>query len=49
VSYVFDITYEIGGETRRESGRDLYVCTRRSGQWVAIWRTLIPVSSAESR
>jgi hypothetical protein len=47
VSYVFDIAYEMGGTVRRESGRDLYICVRQSGRWLAAWRTLIPVPSAE--
>lgn len=36
----FRVTYEIDGTTHRESGHDILVLSRSSGEWKVIWRTM---------
>jgi len=41
-AYRFDITYEIGGGTGHDTGRDVIVLVREDSKWKAVWRTQIP-------
>jgi len=41
-SYRFEICYEVGGKTLRESGRDLFVLAREDDRWRAVWRMVLP-------
>jgi uncharacterized protein (TIGR02246 family) len=38
VTYTFEVTYEAGGQTSRESGAERLVLARRGGAWEAVWR-----------
>ena len=49
VSYAFDISYEMGGQTFHDTGHDLFVLVRKSGQWQAVWRTLVPNTGEASQ
>jgi uncharacterized protein (TIGR02246 family) len=40
-TYAFEITYEMGGERFKDSGRDLFVFIRQNDLWQAVWRTMI--------
>lgn len=40
-TYSYEITYEMGGEQFNDTGRDIFVFVRQSGQWRAVWRTMI--------
>lgn len=42
VTYVFDISYEMNGQTFRESGHDMFVFNREGEQWLAVWRMVLP-------
>ena len=46
-TYRYEIAYEMGGERFNDSGSDIFVFTRLSGQWQAVWRTMI-VSQPEN-
>jgi len=39
-SYGWEIKYEMGGLTHHEFGRDLFVFSRESGKWLAVWRAV---------
>jgi len=43
VRYRFDITYELGGKTHKDTGRDLFVLIKEDERWQAVWRTMIPI------
>jgi uncharacterized protein (TIGR02246 family) len=38
VSYRYDITYAIDGQSSQETGRDIMVLERHEGRWLAVWR-----------
>ena len=40
-TYSYEISYEMGGELFKDTGRDLFVFIREDGRWQAIWRTMI--------
>jgi uncharacterized protein (TIGR02246 family) len=40
-SYAYEISYEMGGERFKDSGRDLFVFIRQDDRWQAVWRTMI--------
>lgn len=40
--YAFDISYEMEGQTYRETGHDIFVYTREEKQWLVVWRMVIP-------
>lgn len=42
-SYVFDIDYVIEGGRHEERGQEIVVLVRSDDQWLAIWRTQLPV------
>ncbi|HSB09139.1 MAG TPA: nuclear transport factor 2 family protein [Blastocatellia bacterium] len=46
-TYSYDIAYEMGGERFNDKGRDVFVFSRSSGKWQAVWRTMI-ISQTES-
>lgn len=37
----FEGQMETGGETFKDTGRDLYVFSRESGEWQAIWNSIV--------
>lgn len=42
VTYRFEISYEMGGETQHDAGRDVFVLVRSAaGAWQAVWRTVV--------
>jgi hypothetical protein len=43
-SYSFEMVYEREGVPYRCKGRDLWVFTRRDGDWLAVWRTMLDVT-----
>lgn len=43
VSYRYDLTYVMDGESFQDTGHDLYVFQQEDGRWQAVWRTLIPL------
>ena len=40
-TYAYEISYEMGGERFKDSGRDLFVFIRQDDGWQAVWRTMI--------
>jgi len=46
-TYAFDITYEMDGQTFRESGHDMFVFNQEGEKWLAVWRMVIPAASNE--
>ncbi len=40
-TYDWKVSYEMGGQQLRESGHDLFVFSRESGQWLAVWRAVL--------
>jgi len=36
--------YALNGQTHTETGNDLFVFTRHEGNWLAVWRALLPSS-----
>ena len=40
-TYSYEISYEMGGELFKDTGRDLFVFIREDGRWQAVWRTMI--------
>ena len=40
-TYAYEISYEMGGERFKASGRDLFVFIRQDDRWQAVWRTMI--------
>lgn len=36
----FRVTYELGGRTYRETGKELLVLSQASGEWKVVWRTV---------
>ncbi len=43
-SYGFQMVYEREGMKYSSTGRDLFVFTRDSGTWLAVWRTMLDVA-----
>lgn len=43
-SYAFRMLYEREGLKYSSSGRDLFVFTEDSGNWLAVWRTMLEVT-----
>ena len=43
-SYTFEMSYEMNGKSFDDVGRDIYVLKREEGKWLAVWRTIIPLS-----
>ncbi|UCE19548.1 MAG: nuclear transport factor 2 family protein [Gemmatimonadota bacterium] len=41
-SYTYEIDYEMNGEEHSDSGQDVFVFIRDEGNWLAVWRTLVP-------
>jgi uncharacterized protein (TIGR02246 family) len=39
--YKWEITYVLRGQEHTEGGQDLFVLSRRNGQWVVVWRALL--------
>jgi ketosteroid isomerase-like protein len=46
-TYAFDISYEMNGQTSRESGHDMFVFNREAEKWLAVWRMVIPSPTKE--
>jgi hypothetical protein len=46
-TYRWEMTWEMGGQTYRESGHDLFVFSREAGRWWAVWRTIVPSPSKD--
>jgi ketosteroid isomerase-like protein len=40
-TYSYEISYEMGGEHFKDTGRDLFVFIRENDRWQAVWRTMI--------
>src|SRR5713226_8717749 len=40
-TYAYEISYEMGGERFKDTGRDLFVFIRQNDRWQAVWRTMI--------
>jgi hypothetical protein len=40
-AYLWEMTYEMDGQTFTESGHDLFVFSHTSGAWLAIWRAML--------
>lgn len=47
-TYVFEIQYEMNGNTSHETGHDLFVFTREDSQWKVVWRTMVGARAALS-
>ena len=47
-SYRFDMAWEMDGQSFKEAGRDVFVFTLESGQWQAVWRTILPLPEEAS-
>ena len=45
--YAFDVTYEMKGQTHRETGHDIFVYNREDSRWLVVWRMVIPSPSKE--
>jgi hypothetical protein len=48
VSYRYDITYAIDGQTSQETGRDILVLERHDGRWLAVWRMVTAQATRNS-
>lgn len=46
VSYSYDIIYKMNNKEFDESGVDVFVFSRAENKWLAVWRSISPVSSA---
>ena len=46
-SFRFTMVYERDGKKYRSSGRDLWAFSKSSGNWLAVWRTMIDVTEEE--
>ncbi len=46
VSFQFEMLYERAGYREQSEGRDLWVFQFISGNWVAVWRTMIEMKEA---
>ena len=40
-TYSWELRYEMHGQEQRDSGRDVFVFTRKDGKWLASWRALL--------
>lgn len=40
-TYSYEISYEMGGERFKDTGRDLFLFIRENDRWQAVWRTMI--------
>jgi ketosteroid isomerase-like protein len=45
VSYRYDITYSVGGQSSQETGRDIMVLEKYDGRWLAVWRMVTAQAS----
>jgi len=45
--YRFDMVYERQGVRHRSTGRDLWVFSRATGEWVAVWRCMLDPTDEE--
>jgi ketosteroid isomerase-like protein len=45
-SYRFEIEYELDGQAHQDAGYDLFVFARENGDWLAVWRTILPPPDA---
>ncbi len=41
-SYMYQMDWRMGGKEFSETGHDLYTFIKENGNWVVVWRTLIP-------
>jgi uncharacterized protein (TIGR02246 family) len=46
-TYRFVMAWEMGGQSYREAGHDLFVFSREDGRWLAVWRTLQSAPSSD--
>jgi len=46
-TYAYEISYQMGGESFNDKGRDIFVFARDNDRWQAVWRTMI-ISQPES-
>lgn len=46
-TYVYTMSWEVAGQTRRERGQDLFVFIREESRWQVVWRTVIPIERSE--
>ncbi len=44
VSFTYEMVYERSGKRSRATGRDLWVFVRQSGEWIAVWRTMLDLA-----
>lgn len=45
-SFRFEMVYERSGYRATSGGRDLWVFERKSGAWLAVWRTMLELSES---
>lgn len=43
--FAWEMTWTDADTPHRQRGRDLFVFTRRQGEWRVVWRTLLPFAS----
>ena len=41
-TYRFDAQFEADGQTRKESGQEVYAFSRENGEWRAVWNSIVP-------
>jgi uncharacterized protein (TIGR02246 family) len=46
VTYLFEVTYEVNGQTSRESGTERLVFSRNGGVWHVVWRLQTTAAAA---
>jgi hypothetical protein len=44
VSYAFSMEYELDGQRYLSTGRDLWAFQRETGEWLAVWRTMLDLT-----
>jgi ketosteroid isomerase-like protein len=42
-TYPWQMAWQMGGQSSRESGHDVFIFIREAGKWLAVWRTLLPL------
>jgi hypothetical protein len=42
--YRFEISYRMNEQQYHDVGYDLFVFSRQAGEWLAVWRTIIPMA-----
>jgi uncharacterized protein (TIGR02246 family) len=45
--YAWEMTWTDADQPHRQTGRDLFVFTRRQGEWRVVWRTLFPFGNSK--